>query len=88
MRIYTIYLNVNGGNPLDKTTFTIAYGETYTLPQPTHDDVGNDQYKFHSWRYSSVKGSKINTSGVWTYDYASEEITLYAKWDDGYTGNY
>ena len=87
-KVFTIYLNVNGGNALETTTYTVTYGETYSLPVPTRKSVGDTDYNFHSWRLNSAKGTKVQTSGVWSYDSTGEEITLYAKWDDGYTNNY
>ncbi|MBQ7913170.1 MAG: InlB B-repeat-containing protein [Clostridia bacterium] len=87
-KVFTVYLHVNGGNALDTSTYTVTFGKSYTLPEPTHEKVGSDTYTFMSWRVGSAKGAKILTSGVWSYDSATEDIHLYAKWNDGYTGNY
>ena len=87
-KVFTVTLNVNGGNALTTTVYTIEYGAQYKLPSDlTRKASGDTTYKFDSWRLGSVKGTKIANEGTWLYD-LNEEITLYAKWDDGYTNNY
>ena len=89
-KVYTVYLHVNGGNELEQSVYTIKFGDAYTLPTPTRNSGDSDDvYTFTAWRIGSAKGSKVDTSGVWTYDSAEEEIHLYATWkNSSWTNNY
>ncbi len=79
-----VTLDVNGGNPLDKTVYTVTYNATYAdaidntsaktgLPVPVKDG-----FKFAGWNTSDDgSGDRItNASKVTIY----EDITLYAMW--------
>ena len=75
---YTVTLNANGGT-LSQTTFTIKYGQAYTLAKPTHD-----YDDFLGWTYN---GQVIGISGVWNIDEDDNTILLIANWDV-YTGDF
>lgn len=77
-KIYTVTLNANGGT-LSQTTFTITYGQAYTLAKPTHD-----YDDFLAWTYN---GQVIGISGVWNIDEDDNTILLIANWDV-YTGDF
>ena len=91
-KTYTITLDPTGGTLPEGQdgTITLTYGAAYKLPSLPNRTAGNngDSEEFDGWYYKYSGGSVgINTEGVWTYDFA-ENITLYAKWHDGYTKNY
>ncbi len=71
IRTYTVTLNADGGSVKTKT-FTITYGEEYTLETPTNEDR-----KFKGWTYN---GQAISLSGVWNLDVESDKIELVATW--------
>lgn len=77
-KTYTITLDANGGTAA--STYTVTYGEEYSLPTPTRE--GN---VFQGWKYN---GTQIPQTGTWTLD--EDGITLVAEWkaDDEWTKNY
>lgn len=66
--VYTITLDVNGGDPISNTSISIKKGETLTLPTPTKTG-----YEFLGWYGSD--GSVV-VSGVWNK--ANEKLA--ASW--------
>lgn len=71
---YLITLNVNGGNALSKTKFSVKYGAVYELPQPTRDD-----YSFLGWYDNS--NNKFDLTGTFK---SLNNVELTAKWDYSY----
>ena len=91
-KTYTITLDPTGGTLPEGQdgTITLTYGAAYKLPSLPNRTAGNngDSDIFKGWYLKSSTGNvMLNLEGVWTYD-LTEDITLYAKWFDGYTNNY
>ena len=78
-KVYTVTLNPNGGTIATKS-FTIKYGDKYSLNTPTH----NSSYMFIAWTYLQ---EKIPSQGIWDIDEEDGTIELVATWDS-YTGEY
>lgn len=76
---YTVTLNPNGGT-LSTKSFTIKYGEAYSLKAPMH----NGSYMFIAWTYLQ---QEIPSNGVWNIDEEDGTIQLVAAWDL-YSGEY
>lgn len=82
-KTYTIILNTNGGT-LESTTYTVTYGEKYSLPVPTRLPEGATNYSFTGWTYN---GEKVSRTGVWTLDEDGREYV--ATWTtDEWSGWY
>ena len=76
-KTYTIvYTNAD----IAQGTYTVTYGEKYTLETPTHEDK-----TFVEWKYN---GETVAMEGVWELDAESGEVLLVAKWISDWTGNY
>ena len=78
-KVYTVTLNPNGGT-IGQKSFTIKYGEVYSLNTPTH----NNSYMFIAWTYLQ---EPIDSNGVWDIDEEDGTIQLVAAWDL-YSGEY
>ena len=73
---YTITLDVNGGNALDKNTITYKITDTVTLPAATKTGA-----TFDGWKLEFAVGSwaaKNHSAGDYTNQYGT--ITLVAQW--------
>ncbi len=73
--IYTVTLDVNGGEQLDVMEFEVVYGEEITLETPIRTG-----YIFNGWYYEDEEFD----SDVWNID---SNVTLIAKWNEPYTEN-
>lgn len=69
---YSVRLNANGGSGVP-SSYTLTYGERYSLPTPTRDG-----YTFDGWYTSSYGGSRFSSSGIW--ESTSNPYSLYARW--------
>ena len=76
----TATLDVNGGEPLQKTEYTLTYGSTFTLRVPEREG-----YRFVGWAYytggegefqPATNGSGISYSNIGF----TEDVTLFALW--------
>jgi len=71
---YKATLNVNGGNDLEKTEYTVTYDKSFTLSMPTRTG-----YIFTGWYYGETRVTGANGKSLanWTYD---GNKTLKAGW--------
>lgn len=72
--LYTITLDVNGGQSLDKTQISVTYGATYELPTPQKVD-----FEFNGWH--TADNVLIKNNGTWDI---ANNITLKASWTNEY----
>lgn len=67
--VYTITLNTNGGDGLEKTEVDMTYDDSFVLPIPSK--IG---YKFKGW----FNGDTIVNDGIWKI---SNDVELKANWE-------
>lgn len=71
-RSYVVTMDPDKTGTLDKTTFTVTYGEMYKLPVPT----SNNKVKVFAGWYTETMGAGLC--------YTSYDGTSLAKWNDNY----
>ena len=75
---YEAELDVNGGEELSRTTFTMTYGSHYTFPVPEREG-----YTFLGWYDGGTKLTDEEGKSVYAWSYALD-MTLQAKWEVNY----
>lgn len=71
---YTATLDVNGGNTLSKTSYSITYDKSYSFPKPSKTG-----YTFLGWYVGSTQITDANGNSLSNWNFASN-TTVTAKW--------
>lgn len=72
---YVITLDVNGGNPIDKQSNNITFGNNFSLPIPSRTEA-----HFVGWYYDGIQYTDEQGNSLINWDIANN-VTLVAKWD-------
>ncbi len=72
---YRAELDVNGGEPISQTEYTVTFGSHYSFPVPVREG-----YRFIGWYDGGTKLTDEEGQSVYAWSYALN-MTLLAKWE-------